>query len=57
MKDILSSADVVLSTTTSASSDGPLKNLKDDHFDLAVVDEAAQAIEASCWIPLLRAPR
>ncbi len=26
-------------------------------FDLAVIDEAAQAIEPACWIPLLRAPR
>ena len=23
------------------------------HFDLVIIDEAAQALEASCWIPLL----
>jgi len=26
-------------------------------FDLVVIDEAAQAIEPACWIPLLRAGR
>jgi len=26
-------------------------------FDLAVIDEAAQAVEPACWIPLLRAGR
>ena len=57
IKEILTNADVVLTTTTSASPEGPLKLLKEDHFDLVVIDEAAQALEASCWIPLLRAPR
>ena len=55
--EILTSADVVLATNTSASSDGPLKLVKQEHFDLVVVDEAAQSLEAGCWIPLLRASR
>lgn len=38
-----------------ASPDGPLKLLPDGHFDLVVIDECAQALEASCWIPLLKA--
>ncbi|XP_072646366.1 DNA-binding protein SMUBP-2-like isoform X4 [Canis lupus baileyi] len=38
-----------------ASSDGPLKLLPDTHFDVVVIDECAQALEASCWIPLLKA--
>lgn len=38
-----------------ASPDGPLKLLPEDHFDLVVIDECAQALEASCWIPLLKA--
>ena len=52
LQSVLSSADVILSTTTSASIEGPLKHLNADHFDLVVIDEAAQALEASCWIPL-----
>ena len=31
--------------------------LRDRTFDLVVIDEAAQAIEPACWIPLLRAGR
>ncbi|NWR80165.1 SMBP2 protein, partial [Centropus unirufus] len=53
----LTHASVVLATNTGASSDGPLKLLPENHFDLVVIDECAQALEASCWIPLLRAPR
>ncbi|NWW80438.1 SMBP2 protein, partial [Climacteris rufus] len=53
----LSQASVVLATNTGASSDGPLKLLPETHFDLVVIDECAQALEASCWIPLLKAPK
>uniref|UniRef100_A0A3B3DTU3 DNA-binding protein SMUBP-2 n=1 Tax=Oryzias melastigma TaxID=30732 RepID=A0A3B3DTU3_ORYME len=52
---ILKSADVVLSTNTGASDDGPLKLLPAEHFDWVVIDECAQALESSCWIALLRA--
>ncbi|KAL0629411.1 DNA-binding protein SMUBP-2 [Plecturocebus cupreus] len=38
-----------------ASADGPLKLLPEGHFDVVVIDECAQALEASCWIPLLQA--
>jgi superfamily I DNA and/or RNA helicase len=31
--------------------------LGDREFDLAVIDEAAQAVEPACWIPLLRCRR
>ncbi|XP_076027106.1 DNA-binding protein SMUBP-2 [Genypterus blacodes] len=54
---ILKSADVVLSTNTGASNDGPLKFLPAEHFDWVVIDECAQALESSCWIALLRAPK
>ncbi|NXE98238.1 SMBP2 protein, partial [Menura novaehollandiae] len=57
MAAALSQASVVLATNTGASSDGPLKLLPDTHFDLVVIDECAQALEASCWIPLLKAPK
>ncbi|NWX17947.1 SMBP2 protein, partial [Aegotheles bennettii] len=53
----LTHASVVLATNTGASSDGPLKLLPENHFDLVVIDECAQALEASCWIPLLKAPK
>ncbi|XP_059255360.1 DNA-binding protein SMUBP-2 isoform X3 [Mustela nigripes] len=55
MLESLRSAAVVLATNTGASSDGPLKLLPDGHFDVVVIDECAQALEASCWIPLLKA--
>ena len=55
--EILTKADVVLATNTSASMDGPLKHVKPEHFDLVVIDEAAQSLEAGCWVPLLQAKR
>ncbi|KAG0616875.1 hypothetical protein M758_5G148200 [Ceratodon purpureus] len=50
----LTSAQVVLCTNTGAGD--PLVR-KLEAFDLVVVDEAAQAIEPSCWIPLLQGRR
>uniref|UniRef100_G3TPH3 Immunoglobulin mu DNA binding protein 2 n=1 Tax=Loxodonta africana TaxID=9785 RepID=G3TPH3_LOXAF len=55
MLQSLTSAHVVLATNTGASSDGPLKLLPESYFDVVVIDECAQALEASCWIPLLKA--
>ncbi|VCX41925.1 unnamed protein product, partial [Gulo gulo] len=55
MLESLRLAAVVLATNTGASPDGPLKLLPDGHFDMVVIDECAQALEASCWIPLLKA--
>lgn len=46
-------ADVVLATLVGAAD--PLLDALT--FDRVVVDEAAQALEAACWIPLQRAPR
>ncbi|XP_061209581.1 DNA-binding protein SMUBP-2 [Neopsephotus bourkii] len=57
MAAALTHASVVLATNTGASSEGPLKLLPDNHFDLVVIDECAQALEASCWVPLLKAPK
>ena len=31
------------------------KLLKDVDFDVTVIDECAQGLEASCWIPILKA--
>jgi len=44
-------ADVVLATNTGVS--GIHKLVKDVMFDIVIIDEAAQALEASCWIPIL----
>ncbi|KAM4017789.1 DNA-binding protein SMUBP-2 isoform 2-T2 [Anomaloglossus baeobatrachus] len=57
MMETLKNANVILATTTGASPDGPLKLLPDNYFDLVVIDECAQALEASCWITLLRAKK
>ncbi|XP_028649365.1 DNA-binding protein SMUBP-2 [Erpetoichthys calabaricus] len=54
---ILKKADVILATNTGASDDGQLKLLPEDYFDLVVIDECTQALEGSCWIPLLKAPK
>ncbi|KAK3594546.1 hypothetical protein CHS0354_023602 [Potamilus streckersoni] len=56
-RDILKRANVVLVTLTSATEDGPMKLLNEEHFDLVVIDECSQALEAACWIALLRAPK
>jgi ATP-dependent RNA/DNA helicase IGHMBP2 len=50
---IVDGAEVVLATTTGASD----ALLTERPFDLVVVDEAAQAIEAACWIPMQRGHR
>ncbi|KAL6133927.1 hypothetical protein ACLB2K_066160 [Fragaria x ananassa] len=51
--DVIKNADVVLTTLTGASSH------KLDHisFDLVIIDEAAQALEITCWIALLKGSR
>ncbi|XP_063800420.1 DNA-binding protein SMUBP-2 isoform X2 [Pseudophryne corroboree] len=57
MIETLKGANVILATNTGASRDGPLKLLPDNYFDLVVIDECAQALEASCWIALLQAKK
>lgn len=47
--EILKSSKVVLSTLHGAGS----FQLKDEKFDVVIVDEASQALEAQCWIPVL----
>ncbi|KAL3637883.1 hypothetical protein CASFOL_018331 [Castilleja foliolosa] len=54
VKDVLTSANVVLATNIGAA-DPMIRCL--DSFDLVVIDEAGQAIEPSCWIPMLLGKR
>lgn len=53
LRSVLAGASVVLTTNVGAG-DSRLAGME---FDCVVIDEAAQALEASCWIPLLRAER
>lgn len=41
-KQILTNSDVILATLTSSSNDGPLKLLREDFFDVVVIDECSQ---------------
>ncbi len=52
-RGLVDGAQVVLATTTGAASD----LLNERPFDRVVIDEAAQALEAGCWIALQRAQR
>lgn len=60
VKELINRSQVVLATTVGAAS--RLLNTVTDGgvgdgtggFDLVIIDEAAQALEASCWIPILK---
>ena len=51
--DLLQNAQVVLSTCVGAAT----RLLAQMSFDMVVIDEAAQALEAACWIPALKGKR
>ncbi|KAJ7976814.1 DNA-binding protein SMUBP-2 [Quillaja saponaria] len=51
--DVIKNTDVVLTTLIGASS----QKLNNTSFDLVIIDEAAQALEIACWIPLLKGSR
>lgn len=60
-EETLKGADVIFSTLTSSTLNGQLKYLINGNsgdsfqFDVVIVDEAAQAMEAAAWIPLAHA--
>ncbi len=51
--DVLRKADVVTATLVGANH-YTIKNLR---FETVVIDEAAQALEPACWIPILKAKK
>ncbi|OQR91885.1 DNA polymerase alpha-associated DNA helicase A [Achlya hypogyna] len=53
VREIIEHSDVIFATNAGAAT----KLLSDMVFDVVVIDEAAQALEASCWIPLLMGKR
>jgi superfamily I DNA and/or RNA helicase len=53
VEDILSKADVITSTLVGANH----YTIKNRRFNTVVIDEAAQALEPSCWIPVLKAKK
>lgn len=53
VNSVLSEAQVILATCHSSGS-WQLKNML---FDVVIIDEATQALEAVCWIPILKAKK
>lgn len=51
VKAVLGESQVVLATCHSAGS----RQLRDHKFDVVIIDEATQALEAVCWIPIFKA--
>lgn len=51
LKAVLDRADIVVATCHGAGG----RQLEGMEFDVVVIDEACQATEASCWIPIMRA--
>lgn len=49
VQSVIRNSDVIVCTCVGASS----RILRDQVFDLVVIDEAAQALHAACWIPML----
>ncbi|EJU01057.1 P-loop containing nucleoside triphosphate hydrolase protein [Dacryopinax primogenitus] len=53
VKAVMGRAKVVLSTCHGAGS----RQLQNSQFDVVIIDEATQAMEAVCWIPILKAKK
>ncbi|KAJ7704447.1 AAA domain-containing protein [Mycena rosella] len=53
VNSVLSESQVVLATCHSAGG----RQLRNLDFDVVIIDEATQALEAVCWIPILKAKK
>lgn len=53
VSDLVGRSKVVLSTLHGAGG----YQLKNEEFDVVIIDEASQALEAQCWVPLLWAKK
>ena len=57
IKEVLHDANVICCTNVGAADKIFYRELNKTRFNLVVIDECAQAVEISCWIPLLRGCR
>ena len=57
IKEVLDESQVICCTNAGAGERMFRKELASTIFDLVVIDECAQSVEVSCWIPLLRGKR
>ncbi|KAJ9114628.1 hypothetical protein QFC22_005501 [Naganishia vaughanmartiniae] len=53
VKNVMAGAQVVLSTCHGAGS----RQVNNMNFDVCIIDEATQAMEAVCWIPILKSKK
>ncbi|KAF9879902.1 hypothetical protein CkaCkLH20_02713 [Colletotrichum karsti] len=53
VSDLVRESKVVLATLHGAGG----HQLRDQQFDVVIIDEASQALEAQCWVPLLSAKK
>jgi ATP-dependent RNA/DNA helicase IGHMBP2 len=51
--DVLTKAQVITSTLVGANH----YSLKKQEFDITIIDEAAQALEPACWIPIVKSKK
>ena len=56
-REILLGSKVVFGTLTCCGVDKSLTQLPPNHFQLTVIDECGQALEAACWIVIPKAPK